>query len=247
MIDQVKDQTERGLDNLLDDVRGRRWDNTDDRPRLPPAISDLDAMSRDASERSDAVVARSEAVNLTEAAAAPDASQPQAARQQQSAQPVHRPTANGLILHHVLINGLVLTAVVALAAFGAGPIQQALPMVVLCMLAGVLGAFFSFVLRAQTCDVTTTFRSRLVSTLVSISLGALGGMIVYLVFAAGLLEGGILPRFACAAEARCGTFDEFAWNWLPASAPDLAKAILWSFLGGFAERLSREGSSAARA
>lgn len=241
MIDPVKDQAERGLDNLLDDVRGKRWDNADDRPRLPPAISDLEALSRDASERTDAAVARTEAMTRTEPPAAPDAGRAERAA------PVHRPTANGYILHHVLVTGLVLTAVIAFAVFGVGSIQQALPVIVLCMLAGVLGAFFSVVLRARTCDVTTPFRSRLVSALVSVSLGALGGMIVYLIFAAGLLEGGLFPRFACAADARCVTLDDFAWNWAPASASEFAKAVLWSFLGGFSERLSREGSSRARA
>ena len=64
--------------------------------------------------------------------------------------------------------------------------------------------------------------------------GGLFAVVLYAVFAAGIIQGEVFPRFK-GAEDEFTTPYEFADNTLPATNADLSKAILWAFIAGFAE------------
>jgi hypothetical protein len=77
--------------------------------------------------------------------------------------------------------------------------------------------------------------------------GMIGAIILYLLFAAGLLKGDLFPEFHCAANQMCDDFHGFVSHWRPDSPSANAKAIVWGFIAGFSERfvpdiLNRLGS-----
>jgi hypothetical protein len=77
--------------------------------------------------------------------------------------------------------------------------------------------------------------------------GTIGAIIVYLLFAAGVLKGDLFPEFRCAEGHTCTDFHGFVAYWAPADAQANAKAIIWGFIAGFSERfvpdiLNRLGS-----
>lgn len=83
-------------------------------------------------------------------------------------------------------------------------------------------------------------------SLVPAVVGMIGAVMVYLVFAAGLLKGDLFPEFHCAT-GQCNDFHGFVANWSPNGAAANAKAIVWGFIAGFSERfvpdiLNRLGS-----
>jgi len=65
--------------------------------------------------------------------------------------------------------------------------------------------------------------------------GMIGAVMIYLVFAAGLLKGDLFPEFHCAAE-KCTNFHDFVSYWSPKDSAAFAKAIVWGFIAGFSER-----------
>ncbi|AKJ29652.1 hypothetical protein [Caldimonas brevitalea] len=66
--------------------------------------------------------------------------------------------------------------------------------------------------------------------------GMIGAVVVYLVFAAGLLQGDLFPAFEC-VHGTCQSFQDFIQYWSPTDAQAYAKAIVWGFIAGFSERL----------
>jgi hypothetical protein len=77
--------------------------------------------------------------------------------------------------------------------------------------------------------------------------GIIGAVVLYLVFAAGLLRGDLFPEFHCAAGQSCADFHGFVTSWIPDGPAANAKAIVWGFIAGFSERfvpdiLNRLGS-----
>jgi hypothetical protein len=84
-------------------------------------------------------------------------------------------------------------------------------------------------------------------SLVPAVVGMIGAVMVYLMFAAGLLKGDLFPEFHCASGA-CTDFHGFVSYWSPKDAAANAKAIVWGFIAGFSERfvpdiLNRLGST----
>ena len=65
--------------------------------------------------------------------------------------------------------------------------------------------------------------------------GMIGAVVIYLVFAAGLLEGDLFPKFKCLHDS-CAAFEDFIQHWSPADPEAYAKAIVWGFIAGFSER-----------
>jgi len=80
--------------------------------------------------------------------------------------------------------------------------------------------------------------------------GMIGAAVIYVVFAAGLLKGGVFPEFHCSATTGdCSAFYSFVANWSPNGPAEFGKAIIWGFIAGFSERfvpdiLNRLGSKA---
>jgi hypothetical protein len=78
--------------------------------------------------------------------------------------------------------------------------------------------------------------------------GMIGAVVLYLLFAAGILKGDLFPEFHCAAaDKRCADFLAFVKYWGPETPTANAKAIVWGFIAGFSERfvpdiLNRLGS-----
>ena len=68
--------------------------------------------------------------------------------------------------------------------------------------------------------------------------GGIAAAAIYLVFAGGLLSGSFFPSFSCSLEKNnCPDFNTLIASYGPSQAADYAKAILWGFIAGFAERL----------
>jgi hypothetical protein len=86
----------------------------------------------------------------------------------------------------------------------------------------------------------------IIYSLVPPVVGAIAATVLYITFAAGLLEGALFPKFACKlmdekgaslVPDACRTFGTAISDFGPATAVDYAKALIWAFIAGFAERL----------
>lgn len=124
-----------------------------------------------------------------------------------------------------------------------------LPLVVAVavMAAGVFGALVSTLTRLR--DVETLahrdtlkeltrlpLAPLLAFVLIPPTVGAISALALYMVFAGGMLSGGMFPAFDCAIEGGCSDFSGVLGNWRPASPPDYFKAVTWGFVAGFSER-----------
>jgi MFS family permease len=124
------------------------------------------------------------------------------------------------------------------------------PFYLFAILAGTLGAFMSTLIRLYNYEefprlvhgqgIERLRRSDLtVYSLVPPVVGALSAAILFIAFAAGVVQGGsFFPTFACqTADKICGTFDTLIHQFGPADATDYARTLVWCFVAGFAERL----------
>jgi hypothetical protein len=77
-------------------------------------------------------------------------------------------------------------------------------------------------------------------SLVPVLVGIIGAVMIYLIFAGGLLKGDLFPEFVCRSpvgDKGCDDFYGFVHNWMPRDPAANAKAIVWGFIAGFSERL----------
>ena len=127
------------------------------------------------------------------------------------------------------------------------------PLMVILILAGALGAFFSALIRLYNfadlpkalVDPTGLSQLRsgylLIYSLVPPVVGAIAATVLYISFSAELLQGVLFPTFECKIESRriedCKTFGDTISNYGPKVATDYAKCLVWAFIAGFAERL----------
>lgn len=122
------------------------------------------------------------------------------------------------------------------------------PILFVVVTAGALGGFVSCLRRLYKFedifpkrDYAVLFRKLNIYLLAYSTIPSLIGMVpsvvVYLVFAAGMISGPIFPEFDCAdINADCTTFPNFLRNWSPECPQDYAKVIVWGFMAGFSER-----------
>jgi hypothetical protein len=72
-------------------------------------------------------------------------------------------------------------------------------------------------------------------------IGFMAATVLYLLFAADLLSGSLFPKFRCVvgtdSKPGCSSFEDLMEYFRPASATDYARALVWGFVAGFAERL----------
>jgi len=144
----------------------------------------------------------------------------------------------------VMLAGSV--AVALLACYGFGGISP--PLLVLAMLAGMLGAFFSALTRLYNVDqasialITPTVRQLggrylMMYSLVPPVIGAIAAVVLYLIFVGRLLEGGLFPAFSCRKGMGCSSVLDLMNNYWPSNPEDYGKVLVWSFAAGFSERL----------
>jgi hypothetical protein len=111
--------------------------------------------------------------------------------------------------------------------------------------AGALGGFFSFLLRMaytahdRRADAAgPSVLDRAVYAIVPPLVGAIAAGFCYIMFAAGVFEGGsFFPKFGCSNSAGCSSFTDFVNHFGPTEAVHYARLCVWSFAAGFAERL----------
>jgi hypothetical protein len=118
----------------------------------------------------------------------------------------------------------------------------------LVVMAGTLGAFFSALLRFYELKnlptalyedgISLSGLSLFIYTLTPALIGGIAAAILYLIFQANLLQGAPFPTFDCVApDKKCPGLGALLENYGPQAPADFAKAILWGFIAGFAERL----------
>jgi hypothetical protein len=115
-------------------------------------------------------------------------------------------------------------------------------------MAGTLGAFFSALLRFYEMKNLATIlyedgllfkgSSLFIYTLTPALIGSIAGAILYLIFQANLVQGTPFPAIECVAADKCPSLGALLDNYGPKEPADFAKAILWGFIAGFAERLA---------
>ncbi|WP_305908612.1 hypothetical protein Q9L42_009825 [Methylomarinum sp. Ch1-1] len=120
-----------------------------------------------------------------------------------------------------------------------------LPFVTLC---GALGAFFSALMRIYALEnlPAALFHADLkglrnkylfMYSLIPPITGMIGAVVLYIIIAAGLIEGDLFPHFHCSlGEGECDSFSGLM-AYAPMHAKDYAKALVWGFTAGFSERL----------
>jgi hypothetical protein len=148
----------------------------------------------------------------------------------------------------ILLSSFVVTLVV-IATLGAllkfSPAPSLMSVVVL---AGVLGAFFSALIRLYNLqDISKALVAReleelpwlhlLIYSMVPAVVGAIAATAIHMLFASGLLQGDLFPKFSCKDKITCDSFGSLIGDWGPSDAREYAKDIVWGFVAGFAERL----------
>lgn len=112
--------------------------------------------------------------------------------------------------------------------------------------AGLLGGYFSALLRlgalhwcmeynANYQQVDRLFWNLLWSLGLSMFEGAVGALVLFTIFVAGLLKGNIFPEFATGELT--GVNLSTLWWMVPPNSEQAAKLLVWCILAGFSERL----------
>lgn len=126
--------------------------------------------------------------------------------------------------------------------------ETPIPIFLVVVLAGTMGAFFSSLQRLYDFkelppvlyekDFVDAYGALFIYSLVPVLIGGIAAAVLYLVFAGNLLSGSFFPAFGCtSSKTGCADFGALVSNYAPEKASDYAKAILWGFVAGFAERL----------
>jgi hypothetical protein len=158
-------------------------------------------------------------------------------------------TAYKLMLQYQFIGAVGLMAIFAAALLASYTSTHDPPLLVLVMLAGVLGAYFSALTRLYDVDqltvalVTPTIsqlggRYLVMYSLMPPIIGAIAAVVLYVIFVGGLLGGGgIFPSMGCSEGAKCNSLVNVLRYFGPKDAVDYGKVLVWAFVAGFSERL----------
>jgi hypothetical protein len=143
---------------------------------------------------------------------------------------------------------LIAVLVVVLLIFFRDPAREP-PLLLIVMACGVLGAFFSALIRLYNFEdlpkavidpekgLASTYYMYMYA-LIPGFVGGIAAVVLYVVFAGKLLEGGALfPVFDCKPAGKgCPGFNDLIQHYGPRAAQDYAKALIWGFIAGFSER-----------
>eukprot|EP01156_Anaeramoeba_ignava_P006418 Anaeramoba_ignava/a348602_37.p4 GENE.a348602_37~~a348602_37.p4 ORF type:complete len:185 (+),score=-7.44 a348602_37:1711-2265(+) len=123
-----------------------------------------------------------------------------------------------------------------------------LPVIVVVILAGFMGGFVSSLTRVHQFkklfpkdaydELKKISRFKVVVfSLIPPLVGGIAAVVLYEIFAGGMLEGNLFPRFAYEDGFKLnGNFLNIVSHWKPEGAPDYIKSIVWGFIAGFSER-----------
>jgi hypothetical protein len=123
------------------------------------------------------------------------------------------------------------------------------PVLMVVVLAGILGAFFSALTRLHRVDqlplalMSDTVLGLsgwhlVVYSIVPPVVGAIAALVVYVGFVSGIFDSGVFPKLVCkTATKTCNDLVQVLNDYGPEKAADYGKALIWSFFAGFAERL----------
>lgn len=150
-------------------------------------------------------------------------------------------------LIHILTKRLILMTAVALLAFAvifglSYFYNQRFMMTWAGFVCGILGGFVSMQQRIRKVsdqELMLLTRSLFQILLVPI-FGGLFALVLYSIFLSGIVSGNLFPEFYFPKPPADGPDNQFMIDLFtktyPATGPDLAKLLFWSFVAGFSER-----------
>jgi hypothetical protein len=150
-------------------------------------------------------------------------------------------------VHRQMVIALFSATLIVTIALAAGLIASRVTALMVVAGGGALGGFVSALRRLyafQRVFPQNFFRSMrrinlylIVYSMIPSLVGAIGAVVLYMIFASGLVKGDLFPAFAMSQfDPNRDDFQNFVANWQPAEAIDYAKALVWSFIAGFSER-----------
>jgi nitrate/nitrite transporter NarK len=171
-------------------------------------------------------------------------------------QPTPTPTisVSTFLAHRRMVVCLFISTVVIVALLAASLQRDNSSALVAIALTGALGGFVSALRRFYSFDPTVdsgpalrifgrSIGYLLIYSLIPPLIGLVGALVIYVMFAGGLVNGPMFPTFAeivdnCPGHPpTCLThFQHFLNDWKPVTNADYAKAFIWGFIAGFSER-----------
>ena len=155
------------------------------------------------------------------------------------------------ILTHQFCGAGILIVALAAASLTAGSFAKLqAPFLLLVMISGILGAFFSALTRlysynfeqisvALVSPIAAKLEGRhlLMYSFVPLMIGAIASVALYWGFVSKLVEGGLFPKLSCKGEGIvCAQLVEVLKYYGPTEAVDYGKMMIWAFIAGFSER-----------
>lgn len=155
------------------------------------------------------------------------------------------------VVLYLFLSTLLMCVVATVALFaevnesGSGGKEDSTPVILFVMVAGALGSFVSALNRIYASNnffptphhqrlLRGANASLLVYSLIPPLVGAIGAVVLYLMFASSMLRGALFPEFHCVGT--CDQFVLFVAEWRPKGAESYAKCLVWGFAAGFSER-----------
>ena len=150
-------------------------------------------------------------------------------------------------IHRQMVIALFSATLIVSIALAAGLIASRVTALMVVAAGGALGGFVSALRRLyafQRVFPQNFFRTMrrinlylIVYSMIPSLVGAIGAVVLYMIFASGLVKGDLFPAFEMAPlDQKRDAFQNFIANWQPAGPIDYAKALVWSFIAGFSER-----------
>src|SRR5215510_10293507 len=150
-------------------------------------------------------------------------------------------------VHRQMVIALFSATLIVSIALAAGLIASRVTALMVVAAGGALGGFVSALRRLyafQRVFPVNFFKSLrrinlylIVYSMIPSLVGAIGAVVLYMVFASGLIKGDLFPAFELSQfDPKPDDFQNFIANWQPSEPIDYAKALVWSFIAGFSER-----------
>lgn len=137
----------------------------------------------------------------------------------------------------------VLLVITLLSLLGLYVFFEKISLILMLMLMGALGGLTNNYLRLRSIPLdesqfidSTSNRMAILQIYVSPIVAGVFALVLYGMFAAGILQGALFPEFK-GLDDPYKSFNEMFRSLEPKSQMDAAKALIWGFIAGFSERL----------